>query len=160
MKIILMLFVIVFGVYFGYTQMPPPPAHAPGAQNTEAAPATAVAPGIKISPNDAAIARAFENRLSNIQVQGQGRVTQVLEDDNDGSRHQRFIIRLDSGQTLLIAHNIDLAPRLDALSPGDTIEFNGEYEWNPKGGVIHWTHHDPEKRHPGGWLKYNGQTFQ
>ncbi len=84
----------------------------------------------------------------------------MLPDDNDGSRHQRFIVRLDSGQTILIAHNIDITPRISPLSAGDTLEFSGEYEWNSKGGVVHWTHRDPAGRHPAGWLKHNGKTFQ
>ena len=84
----------------------------------------------------------------------------ILSDDNDGSRHQRFILRLDSGQTLLIAHNIDLAPRVSSLSEGDGIAFYGVYEWNPKGGVIHWTHHDPNNHHVTGWLQHNGKTYQ
>ncbi|QOY51204.1 DUF3465 domain-containing protein [Candidatus Sulfurimonas baltica] len=45
------------------------------------------------------------------QMCDSGDVIRVLSDDNTGSRHQRFIIRLSSGQTLLIAHNIDLAPK-------------------------------------------------
>jgi hypothetical protein len=103
---------------------------------------------------------AFENQRSNLQVEGQGIVTRILTDDLDGSRHQRFIIRLNSGQTLLIAHNIDLAPRINALQEGDTVIFYGEYEWNPEGGVIHWTHHDPDGLHVDGWLKHNGQMYQ
>jgi hypothetical protein len=103
---------------------------------------------------------AFANHRSNVQVQGDGIVTRVLADDNDGSRHQRFIIQLGSGQTLLVAHNIDLSNRIDSLKEGDRIAFNGEYEWNPKGGVIHWTHHDPAGRHSTGWIKHNGRTYQ
>jgi len=109
---------------------------------------------------DDAIARAFQNQSSGVQVSGQGVVERVLSDDTDGSRHQRFILRLPSGQTLLIAHNIDLAPRVTAVGPGDSVAFYGEYEWNPEGGVIHWTHHDPDGSHVAGWLKHNGQTFQ
>ena len=76
-------------------------------------------------------------------MRGSGTVLRVLADDNSGSRHQRFILRLDSGQTVMVAHNIDLAPRIASLRAGDRVGFSGEYEWNAQGGVIHWTHHDP-----------------
>lgn len=112
------------------------------------------------SDGDAALARAFEQRTSNIQVEGQGVVLRVLPDDNDGSRHQRFIVALGSGQTLLISHNIDLAPRVVGLRKGDVVSFSGEYEWSAKGGVIHWTHRDPGRRHPAGWIKHNNELYQ
>jgi hypothetical protein len=113
-----------------------------------------------LSGSDEALARAFEQHTSNMRVEGQGIVRRVLSDDNDGSRHQRFIVALSSGQTLLIAHNIDLAPRVVGLREGDIVSFSGEYEWNAEGGVIHWTHRDPSKRHPPGWLKHNGEVYQ
>jgi hypothetical protein len=109
---------------------------------------------------DPAIAQAFASQQSNVQVQASGKVTRVLADDNSGSRHQRFLVQLPSGQTLLIAHNIDLASRVDSLEAGDRIEFYGEYEWNAKGGVIHWTHRDPRGTHVAGWIKHNGRTYQ
>ena len=109
---------------------------------------------------DSALAEALEQRKTSFQVEGAGEVVKILADDNDGSRHQRFILRLDSGQTLLIAHNIDLAPRISSLQNGDLVDFYGEYEWNSKGGVIHWTHLDPQGRHVAGWLKHNGRTYQ
>ncbi|WP_272975496.1 DUF3465 domain-containing protein, partial [Alcanivorax jadensis] len=77
-----------------------------------------------------------------------------------GSRHQKFILELASGQTILIAHNIDLAPRIPDLRDGESVSFYGEYEWNERGGVVHWTHHDPQGRHVDGWLKHDGKTFQ
>jgi Protein of unknown function (DUF3465) len=110
--------------------------------------------------SDSAIARAYRQRQSNIQVQGTGTVRRVLADDNDGSRHQRFILELSSGQTLLIAHNIDLASRIAGLSNGDRVGFSGEYEWNDQGGVIHWTHVDPAGRHVAGWLEHEGRRYQ
>jgi len=109
---------------------------------------------------DAAIADAFSNRKRNLQVSGEGVVTKLLPDDNDGSRHQKFIISLRSGQTLLIAHNIDIAPRIGFLRKGDAIQFSGQYEWNEKGGVVHWTHRDPNGPHVAGWLKHGGQIYQ
>ena len=110
--------------------------------------------------NNTALSIAFDERKSGFQTEGNGIVIRILPDDNDGSRHQRFILKLESGQTLLISHNIDLAPRLSNLKKGDAVAFNGVYEWNSKGGVIHWTHHDPNGRHIPGWLKYNGKTYQ
>ncbi|HEV2883030.1 MAG TPA: DUF3465 domain-containing protein [Pyrinomonadaceae bacterium] len=112
------------------------------------------------SGGDETLARAFEQRTSNIQVEGQGIVRRVLPDDNDGKRHQRFIVALASGQTLLISHNIDLAARVVGLRKGDVVSFSGEYEWNAQGGVVHWTHRDPGKRHPAGWIKHNGELYQ
>jgi len=109
---------------------------------------------------DEALKAAYANQTNGLQIKGEGKVKRVLPDDNDGSRHQRFILTLASGQALLVAHNIDLAPRIDSIKAGDTVSFNGVYEWNEKGGVIHWTHGDPAGRHEPGWLKHRGKTYQ
>jgi hypothetical protein len=109
---------------------------------------------------DAVLAEAFRDRQGDLQIEGAGTVVHVLPDDNKGSRHQRFLMDIDSGQTLLVAHNIDLAPRIENLRKGDSVRFYGEYEWNDKGGVIHWTHHDPRGRHPDGWLEHNGRRYE
>ena len=103
---------------------------------------------------------AQDNWRSDEQVQGSGTVSRILSDDNEGSRHQRFIVRLPSGRTLLIAHNIDLAPRVGSLQVGDTVSFYGEYESNDRGGVIHWTHHDPRGSHVGGWIEHKGRRYE
>jgi len=109
---------------------------------------------------EALLERAFAEKLSNLQVEGRGVVTMLLPDDTKGSRHQRFVLKLASGRTLLVAHNIDLAPRIDSLAIGDEVAFFGEYEWNSKGGVLHWTHHDPDGRHAAGWLRHRDRTYQ
>ncbi|EGR0480258.1 DUF3465 domain-containing protein [Vibrio cholerae] len=115
---------------------------------------------VSLYANDAVLQQAYQSQQSDLQVQGLGQVSKVLPDDNDGSRHQKFILKLNSGQTLLVAHNIDLAPRIPNLKVGDSVEFYGEYEWNKKGGVLHWTHKDPQNRHAHGWLKHNGQVYE
>lgn len=112
-------------------------------------------------PNtDAIIEDAFKRKLSDLQVEGQGKVIRILIDDTKGSQHQRFLLELESGLTLLVAHNIDLAPRVKNLREGDIVRFYGEYEWNDRGGVIHWTHHDPAGRHVGGWLEHHGNRYE
>ncbi|WP_428618153.1 DUF3465 domain-containing protein, partial [Shewanella sp.] len=85
---------------------------------------------LSVSANDAQLSQAFEQRQSQLQIQGQGEVVRLLADDTQGSKHQRFILRLASGQTLLVAHNIDLAPRIEDLKVGDRVGFYGVYEWN------------------------------
>ena len=110
--------------------------------------------------DDGRIASALQNKQSDVQVGGSGVVIRNLPDDTSGSQHQKFILKLSSGQTILVAHNIDLAPRINSLREGDTVEFYGEYEWNSQGGVVHWTHHDPDGRHEHGWLKHNGSIYQ
>jgi len=110
--------------------------------------------------DESILTSAIKNRKSEIQVSGSGVVIRALADDTSGSRHQKFILKISSGQTILISHNIDLAPRIISLRKGDTVNFYGEYEWTSKGGVVHWTHHDPRGNHVGGWLKHNGKTYQ
>jgi hypothetical protein len=104
--------------------------------------------------------RLFRARISGEVVEGSGRLRAVLPDDNHGSRHQRFLLEFSGGHTVLVSHNIDLAPRVEALRKGDDVEFRGQYEWNEKGGVLHWTHHDPDGRRPGGWLRHAGATYR
>lgn len=75
-----------------------------------------------------AIRQAFSQRRSNVQVRGSGTVIKTLPDDRKGTAHQRFILKLSDGLSVLVAHNIDLAPRLQGLAKGDTVGFSGEYE--------------------------------
>lgn len=103
---------------------------------------------------------AFENQVSNLQVRGDGIIEKVLKDDTRGSAHQRIILRVGPDQTVLIAHNIDLASRVENAKKGDRLEFYGEYEWNNKGGVVHWTHRDPNRKHIDGWIMHDGKRYE
>jgi hypothetical protein len=105
------------------------------------------------------VKQAQDKNLDKVQVYGEGNVIKTLPDDNKGIRHQRFILKTDNG-TLLMVHNIDLAPRLNGLQRGDKVSFTGEYISNERGGLIHWTHHDPSHRHADGWLLYKGKRYQ
>lgn len=104
--------------------------------------------------------RAFEQQARGRQLTVQGRVQRTLSDDRDGSPHQRFIIVTNSGQSLLVAHNLDLAPRLEGLAAGDEVTVYGEYEWNAQGGVMHWTHDDPQGIHVTGYVEWRGRRYQ
>lgn len=116
---------------------------------------------VSVSANsEQRLSDAFKDKRSDLQIAGKGTVIKLLADDLKGSQHQRFIIKTNTGQTILVAHNIDLAPRINTLKVGDSIEFYGEYEWNKRGGVMHWTHKDPKQRHIDGWLRHAGLVYQ
>jgi hypothetical protein len=102
---------------------------------------------------------AYQRKLSDLQVEDTGTVVKLLPDDTRGLKHQKFLVKVD-GIALLFAHNIDLAPRVEDLKVGDTVSFRGEYVYNPKGGIMHWTHHDPRNQHAPGWIKHNGKTYE
>ena len=89
-----------------------------------------------------------------------GTVEALLPDDIEGDKHQRFIIRLSRNQTILVVHNIDIAPRLSTLRKGDRVSVKGEYEWNERGGLIHWTHKDPRSTHEDGWIDFNNVRYE
>ena len=106
------------------------------------------------------VSQAYIGRQSNIRVVVDGMVRKVLPDDNEGSRHQKLIVGMPDGHTILVAHNIDVAPRVENVEAGTPIRISGEYEYNAKGGVIHWTHHDPAGKHESGWIEYQGKRYQ
>lgn len=115
---------------------------------------------IVVREEEDVIATAFHAHARDRAVTSRGIVTRLLSDDREGDRHQRFLLRTFGGTTVLIAHNLELAPRVDPLAEGDTVAFRGEYVWNAKGGVVHWTHDDPDGRHAPGWIEAGGRRFQ
>ena len=131
------------------------------ADNSSSAPQTESTPVTTSASMDAgAISEAFGAQRNLPQVQGSGIVIKVLKDDTKGLQHQKFLLKISDNITILIAHNIDLAPRVADIAEGDTVAFKGEYIYTPKGGTVHWTHKDPRGHHEAGYLKHNGKTYE
>jgi hypothetical protein len=101
--------------------------------------------------------RIYDRRDSSSWIEASGIVSRLMADDHVGARHQRFVLDMRNGQTLLIAHNIDLVKRVP-LGMGDRVQFRGLYEWNELGGVVHRTHHDPHGVEEGGYIKFRDET--
>ncbi|MRX26765.1 DUF3465 domain-containing protein [Kangiella sp. HZ709] len=107
-----------------------------------------------------ALEQYFQNRTSKKMIQITGTVIKLLSDDLIEPRHQKFIVKTSNRMSLLVTHNIDLAPRINSLNEGDEVLIYGQYEWNDKGGILHWTHHDPKNRRAGGWIIHNGKKYE
>ncbi|MEL6797471.1 MAG: DUF3465 domain-containing protein, partial [Planctomycetota bacterium] len=109
--------------------------------------------------DESAIRALIDSRTSGEMVELEAEIVKLLPDDNEGSRHQLFLLALETGGTVLVSHNIDLAPYVP-VEEGDRVLVSGQYEWNEKGGVLHWTHHDPKKWREGGWIEHAGVRYE
>ncbi|MCM2316559.1 MAG: DUF3465 domain-containing protein [Thermoanaerobaculia bacterium] len=158
--------VALFVVRYAREERVPEPA-APTARTAPTpAPSPSQKPTVTQSPAEnppsrdgkGSVAEAYRKRQSDVWVEGSGTVEATLPDDRQGSRHQKFIVRVDRDLTVLVSHNIDLAPRVP-LDRGDEVAFKGEYIWNGKGGLVHWTHRDPRGGR-GGWIRLGHEVYE
>jgi hypothetical protein len=92
-------------------------------------------------------------------IEDMGLIQRLIADDDDGARHQRLVLELPQRHTVLVAHNVDVAERVPA-GIGDRLRFRGLYEWNDRGGLVHWTHADPMGEQAGGWICYRGKNYR
>ena len=146
-------------------QTPDKPKAAPKQPEKQPDPQPSKGGAFDLKQNDdgaAFVKQQFDARRSKVWVKTEGEVVHLLPDDNHGSRHQLFLIELSNRMTIKVSHNIDDAPYLTGLRKGDRIKLQGRYEWNEKGGVIHFTHKAdrPSKRKPGGWIEWKGKRYQ
>lgn len=101
---------------------------------------------------------AYGRRDDGAWIENTGFVRRIIPDDRHGARHQRFVVEVPGGQTLLIAHNVDVARRVP-VGMGDRVRFRGVYEYNDLGGIVHWTHRDPRGGEDSGWLRYREREY-
>ncbi|MBX9668186.1 MAG: DUF3465 domain-containing protein [Candidatus Obscuribacterales bacterium] len=108
---------------------------------------------------DGDVIAAQSQRANGVNIVVTARVKRLLPDDRKGNPHQRFLLQLSNGTSVLVAHNIDLAPYVP-LHENDMVTISGEYIWNEQGGVIHYTHRPTNFKHKGGYIDFNRQIYQ
>lgn len=101
------------------------------------------------------VEKAWQNQQSNVVVQVEGKVIVEFPDFKDLSTHQQFMIVLENNHRVLVSHDIGIAKPVN-VGIGSVVRVKGEYDWTRDGGVIHWTHRDPEGRREGGWVELDG----
>ena len=116
--------------------------------------------GAPAQPDDAAIVSDFHNHRSNVEVTADGTIVRLLADRSSSTGvHEQFIVKLSSGDlTVEVEHNISIGARAP-VQEGDHVVVHGEYIWNGQGGLIHFTHHDPQGTHQNGYIVDNGKTY-
>ena len=114
------------------------------------------------NPDDAAICDAFHAGRSHQEVVADGKVVQVLGvAPGRVSPHEGFLMQLASGCNVVVRveANTDFTGTFP-LTAGDGVVVKGEYEYYPRGGVVHWTHRDPRGRHEGGFIETGGRRYE
>src|SRR5579863_6149253 len=94
------------------------------------------------TPNDRALCDAYSAQRSQVEVVADGTVTRVLGvTPGRESPHEGFLLKLSSGCNLVVRveANTDFTGPIP-LTEGQSVAVKGEYEFYPRGGVVHWTH--------------------
>lgn len=149
--IVITLFLLVAAWQYFSGQVGQPPTQAPTNTSVDLSSGT---PAKTLAQLRAAANDPNAKFWTNIQ----GTVIKNLQDDQEGDRHQKFLVAVTKDITLLVSHNLDVANRVP-VREGDTVKVRGEYVWNNRGGVIHWTHHDPKGRKAGGWIELYDKRY-
>ena len=73
--------------------------------------------------------------------------------------HEQFDVRSDGGAPFRVVDNVSIAPRVPAR-PGDHVTVQGELvHARGQPPIVHWTHHDPGRRHADGFVALNGRVY-
>ena len=119
--------------------------------------------GTAADDRNAAVYDAWRQQHSFVEVTASGSVASVLGTQHGPSgTHEGFLLHLRGsgghGLTVRVEDNVDITGPIP-LAPGDDVEVRGEYIYDAGGGLIHYTHNDPQGRHPGGYVRAEGRTF-
>jgi Protein of unknown function (DUF3465) len=106
---------------------------------------------------------AWREQRSYVEVTAQGSAARIFGIRKGPSgAHEGFLLHLRGaaghGLTVKVEDNIDITGPVP-LQAGDDVELRGEYIYDPRGGIIHYTHHDPRGAHPPGYIRVRGRTY-
>lgn len=72
--------------------------------------------------------------------------------------HEAFDVHTSQGPAEIV-DNVDIAPSIP-VQVGDSIDVRGEMVHDPgRQPIVHFTHHDPEGIHPGGFIRLHGKLY-
>jgi Protein of unknown function (DUF3465) len=126
----------------------------------------ACAPAGQSSGSDAgngAVYQSWAQQRSNVEVTASGSVAKVLGTRRGPSGvHTGFLLHLRGaegrGLTVRVEDNVDLTGPIP-IRAGDDVEVRGEYIYDPRGGLIHYTHRDPRGRRAGGYVRIGNRMY-
>lgn len=113
---------------------------------------------------NAAVYDAWRAGRSQVEVTASGSVVRQLGTrEGRSGAHEGFLLHLRGaagrGLTVRVEDNVDLTGAI-ALTPGAEVVVRGEYIFDARGGIIHYTHRDPRGRHAAGYIATGGKLYQ
>ena len=113
--------------------------------------------------DNAAVYDDWQAQRSYVEVTASGTVTRLLGTRRGPSGdHEGFLMKLDGagrGLTIRVEDNVGLTGPVPLVA-GDALEVRGEYIFDPRGGLVHYTHRDPSGRHAAGFILTGGRLYQ
>jgi len=112
--------------------------------------------------NNGQICSLYSSGQGGVEVIGQGTVLAVLGTrEGRSGQHEGFLLRLHQQCDLMVRveTNVDITGPVP-VRDGEIVTVKGQFENDPMGGVIHWTHHDPRGRHVSGYVEAGGKLYQ
>lgn len=115
------------------------------------------------SAGNAALYDAWRTQRSHVEVTASGVVARDLGTRSGiRSPHEGFLLHLSGasgrGLTVRVEANVDFTGPLPIIA-GAPVVVRGEYEFDARGGVIHYTHRDPRGRHPDGYIELQNKRY-
>jgi hypothetical protein len=112
---------------------------------------------------NAAVYQSWAQQRSKVEVTASGSVAKVLGTRRGPSGvHTGFLLHLRGsegrGLTVRVEDNVDLTGPIP-IRAGDDVEVRGEYIYDPRGGLIHYTHRDPRGRRAGGYVRIGNRMY-
>ncbi len=116
-------------------------------------------PDYEVELGFANLENAFYDQRDGFMAEVSGTVARILSANQDDPTYQRFVIRLDNEQSVLIVHNQEAGGSIP-VAVDARVTVRGEYEWSETGGLLKNTHRDlsPKRRH--GFVEYDGKRYQ
>ena len=121
-------------------------------------------PGPTGGNDNGAVYAAWAGHQSHLELVAEGTVARNLGTRRGPSGlHEGFLVHLRGGAghglTIRVEDNADITGPIP-IGEGADVRIRGEYIYDPRGGLIHWTHHDPRLRHEPGFVEINGRKYQ
>lgn len=114
--------------------------------------------------HNAAVYDAWRAARSHVEVTAEGTIARVLGTRAGPSgAHEGFLLHLAGaggrGLTVRVEDNVALTGAIP-LAEGEHVEVRGEYIFDARGGIVHYTHRDPRGRHAAGYVLAGGKLYQ